>query len=107
MMYSSGADQVVLTNQSRNFVVVMITPVAIDTIGWKFYLVFACVGFCIPITVFFFYPETMGRNLEEIDLMFKDSPSIWGTVKFARTRPVAMPQEFIEDKSKHDAKHVE
>ncbi|KUI55659.1 Sugar transporter STL1 [Cytospora mali] len=90
-----------------NFVVVMITPVAIDTIGWKFYIVFACIGFCIPLTVFLFYPETMGRNLEEIDMMFRDSPSIWGTVKFARSRPVGMPTEFLPDKSKRDAAHVE
>lgn len=87
--------------------VVMITPVAIDTIGWKFYIVFACVGACIPLSVYFLYPETMGRNLEEIDLMFKDSPSIFQTVKFAKTRPVGMPQEFVQDKSKKDSVHVE
>lgn len=85
----------------------MVTPVAIDTIGWQFYIVFACIGACIPITVYFFYPETMGRNLEEIDLMFKDSPSIWATVRFAKSRPVGMPQEFVHDKSKKDALHVE
>lgn len=85
----------------------MITPVAIDTIGWKFYLVFACCGFCIPLSVYFFYPETMGRNLEEIDMMFKDSPSIWATVKYAKSRPVGMPQEFVHDKTKNDATHVE
>ncbi|KAJ4423149.1 hypothetical protein N0V82_002143 [Gnomoniopsis sp. IMI 355080] len=90
-----------------NFVVVMVTPVAIETIGGKFYIVFACIGACIPLTVYFFFPETMGRNLEEIDLMFKDSPSIWQTVKFAKTRPVGMPQEFVHDAHKNDAVHKE
>lgn len=85
----------------------MVTPVAIDTIGWQFYIVFAVIGACIPITVYFFYPETMGRNLEEIDLMFKESPSIWATVRFAKSRPVGMPQEFVQEKGKHDAAHVE
>lgn len=85
----------------------MITPVAIDTIGWKFYLVFACVGFCIPLTVYLFYPETMGRNLEEIDMMFRDSPSIWGTVRFAKTRPIAMPTEFLQEKTEKEAAHLE
>ncbi|KKY35577.1 putative sugar transporter stl1 [Diaporthe ampelina] len=90
-----------------NFVIVMITPVALDTIGWQYYIVFATVGFCIPVTVYFFYPETMGRNLEEIDMMFKDSPSIWATVKFAKNRPIGMPTEFVQDKSKHATTHVE
>lgn len=85
----------------------MITPVAIDTIGWKYYIVFACVGFCIPLSVYLFYPETMGRNLEEIDMMFRDSPSIWATVKFAKTRPVGMPTEFLAEKQKQEADHLE
>lgn len=82
----------------------MITPVAINTIGHYFYIVFAVVGACIPVSVYFLFPETMGRNLEEIDLMFRDSPSPWATVRFAKTRPIAMPQEFDEkvgDKADH------
>lgn len=77
----------------------MITPVAIESIGGKYYIVFACIGACIPVSVYFLFPETMGRNLEEIDMMFKDSPSIWQTVKFAKTRPVGMPQEFVDDEN--------
>ena len=41
----------------RNFAVTMITPVAINTIGYQYYIVFTCIGFCIPISVYFFYPE--------------------------------------------------
>ncbi|KAL7624577.1 hypothetical protein AAE478_006144 [Parahypoxylon ruwenzoriense] len=77
-----------------NFLVTMVTPVAIYTIGWQYYIVFAVVAACIPVSVYFLFPETMGRNLEEIDLMFKQSPSVWDTVRFAETRPIAMPQEF-------------
>ncbi|KAH7143541.1 general substrate transporter [Dactylonectria macrodidyma] len=85
-----------------NFVVVMITPVAVNTIGWQYYIVFAVISACIPLSVYFFFPETMGRNLEEIELLFKDSPSVWSTVKFAKNRPIAMPQEFLaKDKAKH------
>jgi hypothetical protein len=77
----------------------MVTPVAIANIGYQYYIVYAVIAACIPIVVYFLYPETMGRNLEEIELMFKESPSVWGTVKFAKTRPVAMPQEFISEKA--------
>ena len=76
----------------------MITPVAINNIGYQYYIVYAVIAACIPISVYFFYPETMGRNLEEIDLMFRESPSVFATVGFAKNRPVAMPQEFISEK---------
>ncbi|KAH6652494.1 general substrate transporter [Truncatella angustata] len=89
-----------------NFVVAMVTPVAINTIGWQYYIVFAVIAACIPMSVYFFFPETMGRNLEEIDLMFKDSPSPWATVQFAKNRPAALPQEFAE-KSDTKSAHVE
>ena len=85
----------------------MITPVALNTIGWKYYLLYVAVAACIHVTVYFFYPETMGRNLEEIDLMFRQSPSVWKTVRFAKTRPIGMPQEFAHDKSGEETDFVE
>ena len=36
-----------------NFAVAMITPVAINNIGYQYYIVYACIGSCIPITVYF------------------------------------------------------
>ncbi|KAI1381191.1 general substrate transporter [Hypoxylon crocopeplum] len=80
-----------------NFLVAMVTPVAIYDIGWRYYIVFAAVAACVPVSVYFLFPETMGRNLEEIDLMFKQSPSAWATVKFEKSRRKGMPQDF-EDK---------
>ncbi|KXJ96494.1 general substrate transporter [Microdochium bolleyi] len=80
-----------------NFVVIMVTPVAINTIKWQYYIVFAVIAGTVTPVVYFFFPETMGRNLEEIDLLFRDSESVWQTVRFARHRPIAMPQEHVRD----------
>jgi hypothetical protein len=49
----------------------MVTPVAIRTIGWKYYLVYACIGAIMPVVVYFYYPEAKSRTLEELDIMFK------------------------------------
>ena len=65
----------------------MVTPVALDSIGWQYYIVYAVIAACVPVSVYFFFPETMGRNLEEIELIFKESPSVFSTVKFAKNRP--------------------
>lgn len=35
----------------------MITPVAIKTIGYKYYIVYTCIGAFVPIVVYFLYPE--------------------------------------------------
>lgn len=85
----------------------MVTPVALNTIGWQYYIVYAVISACIPVSVYFLFPETMGRNLEEIDMLFRDSPSVFATVRFAKNRPVAMPQEFEREKHNDKADHID
>ncbi|GMM33553.1 hypothetical protein DASC09_008780 [Saccharomycopsis crataegensis] len=47
-----------------------VTPVAMDSIGWRFYIVYACtIVFCF-IFIYFFFPETKGYYLEEVALIF-------------------------------------
>ncbi|KZM18616.1 uncharacterized protein EKO05_0000673 [Ascochyta rabiei] len=70
-----------------NFVVNMATPVAIETIGWKYYLVFLIISAIIVPVVYFLYPETMGRSLEELEMMFSSGRSITGIVRESR-RPL-------------------
>jgi hypothetical protein len=48
----------------------MITPVLIGQIGWGTYLFFGVLNACFLPVIYFFYPETAGRSLEEIDLIF-------------------------------------
>jgi hypothetical protein len=48
----------------------MITPVMLDKITWGTYLVFACINAGFFPIIYFFYPETKKRSLEEIDLIF-------------------------------------
>lgn len=59
-----------ITNWLFNFLIVMVTPVMIDNIGWGTYLFFAAVNACFFPVIYFFYPETRMRSLEEIDIIF-------------------------------------
>ena len=73
----------------------MITPVAIDSLGYQYYILYAVLGGCIPILVFFLYPETMGRSLEQMDELFRDN-SIAGLVRASLKKPeadVAIPRD--------------
>ncbi|KAK6003893.1 hypothetical protein QM012_008743 [Aureobasidium pullulans] len=70
-----------------NFMVVMITPVAFDTIGYQTYIIFAAINAFIVPCVYFFYPETRLRSLEEMDDIFRNTTSIFNVVKIARETP--------------------
>ncbi|KAK4140183.1 general substrate transporter [Dichotomopilus funicola] len=60
-----------------NFLVVMITPVAFNTIGYQTYIIFAAINaFMVP-CVYFFYPETAYRSLEEMDTIFHKVDAGW------------------------------
>ena len=61
--------------------VTMITPVAIDTIGYQYYIVFTVIGACVLLSVYWFFPETQGRTLEEMDTLFREKGSMRGVVK--------------------------
>lgn len=48
----------------------MITPVAFNSIGYQTYIIFAAINaFMVP-AVYFFFPETAYRSLEEMDSIF-------------------------------------
>lgn len=58
------------TNWLFNFLIVMVTPIMISNISWGTYLFFAVVNACFLPIIWFFYPETANRSLEEIDIIF-------------------------------------
>jgi sugar porter (SP) family MFS transporter len=58
------------TNWITNFAVVMFTPIFSNSSKWGLYLFFALVNFVGIPFAYFFYVETAGRDLEEIDLIF-------------------------------------
>ncbi|KAF7519652.1 hypothetical protein G7054_g13013 [Neopestalotiopsis clavispora] len=48
-----------------------VNPIALDAIGWRYYIVY-CVWILFEIaTVYFLFPETKGRSLEELAFMFE------------------------------------
>ncbi|KAI1860914.1 uncharacterized protein JN550_011229 [Neoarthrinium moseri] len=48
-----------------------VNPIALDKIGWKYYIVY-CVWILVEITtVYLLFPETKGRTLEELTFMFE------------------------------------
>jgi hypothetical protein len=50
--------------------IVQITPISINNIGWRTYIIFAVLNaLWVPI-IFLFFPETKGLELEDVDHLF-------------------------------------
>lgn len=67
--------------------VVMISPVSFDSIGYKTYIIFAVINFAMVPAVYFLYPETRLRSLEEMDGLFAKSRGVFDIVKLSITEP--------------------
>ncbi|KAJ6049191.1 hypothetical protein N7499_003972 [Penicillium canescens] len=65
-----GAAASTCTNWICNFAVVMFTPLFAGQSPWGVYLFFALFNFLGLIFGFFFYVETAGRELEEVDIIY-------------------------------------
>ncbi|KAF1834641.1 sugar transporter STL1 [Decorospora gaudefroyi] len=70
-----------------NFLVVMITPVAFANIGYQTYIIFAVINAAMVPSVYFFFPETAYRSLEEMDEIFHRTANVFDVVKIAHELP--------------------
>jgi sugar porter (SP) family MFS transporter len=55
-----------------NILWLQLAPTAFANIGWKFYLVFICISCASATTVYFIYPDTLNKPLEEVAMLFGD-----------------------------------
>jgi sugar porter (SP) family MFS transporter len=69
-MRTKGVAIATATNWAFNFMVVEITPIGIKSLGWRFYIIWTIFNFCFVPIIYFFYPETANRSLEDIDRFF-------------------------------------
>ncbi|KAM0750892.1 putative MFS monosaccharide transporter [Meredithblackwellia eburnea MCA 4105] len=59
-----------ITNWLWNFTVVEFVPPMLTSWKWGTFLFFAVINACFIPIIYLYYPETAGRTLEEIDLIF-------------------------------------
>ncbi|KAF7125704.1 hypothetical protein CNMCM5793_001997 [Aspergillus hiratsukae] len=69
------------SNWIFNYMIVQIIPPSIQNIGWGTYVIFAVFNACWVPCIYFFYPETKGLQLEEIDDLFAKSGNLAALVE--------------------------
>ncbi|KAK6592881.1 High-affinity glucose transporter 12 [Botrytis cinerea] len=69
-----------IANWLFNFAIGLFIPSAFQNISWKLFIIFGVLCFAAAVQAFFTYPETAGKTLEEIELLFaKGGPKPWKT----------------------------
>jgi hypothetical protein len=77
---ATGMSMAAMSNWVFNFALGMFTPPAFINIEWRLFIIFGVL--CIAAAAWFwvFFPETCGKTLEEVEIMFgKDGPHPWNT----------------------------
>ncbi|CUM53866.1 uncharacterized protein AC631_00223 [Debaryomyces fabryi] len=74
---SKGAAMSTATNWLFNFIVGEMTPILLDTIKWRTYLISAFSCGLSFLCVHFLFPETKGLTLEDMGSVFDDNSSIF------------------------------
>ncbi|KAJ3534759.1 hypothetical protein NM208_g7413 [Fusarium decemcellulare] len=99
-MRTKGAAVATGTNWITNFIVVQVTPIGIQNLGWRFWIVWTVTNaFFLPV-IYFLYPETSNRKLEDMDAYFRQDPSlivIKDKDAIAAKRPLKYVQQEEED----------
>ncbi|KAL4908963.1 hypothetical protein BDW74DRAFT_174188 [Aspergillus multicolor] len=75
-MRTKGAAIGAATNWILNFMVVEITPIGIQNLGWRFYIIWIVLNAAMVPTMYLFYPETAGRTLEDMDEYYRTNPPL-------------------------------
>ncbi|RAQ49668.1 sugar transporter [Aspergillus flavus] len=112
-MRTKGVSMATATNWAFNFMVVEITPIGIKALGWKFYIIWTVFNFSFIPLIYFFYPETANRSLEDIDRFFIENKGLLinrnpdATSANRPTRYIECELDIMNAQDKADAVHME
>lgn len=76
---AKGLTVALMTTIACIFFNTFVNPVALESIQWKYYFVFLAVLVIMIISVWFYYPETRGRTLENMAYLFDGDAAEVGT----------------------------
>ena len=88
------------TNWAFNFLLAQVTPVGFNTIHYRYYIIYAVSNALMAPAVYFCFPETRGRSLEEIDEIFARSQHILDPPRIAKELQMRDSGRGFEDSEK-------
>ncbi|KAJ6028331.1 hypothetical protein N7540_003907 [Penicillium herquei] len=79
------------------------SPVAIEAIGWRYYLIYIVLLAQFGVVAYFFFPETRGCGLEQIADLFESDKFLLGKAKLSPARG----ESVLDDEKEISDVHVE
>lgn len=73
---SKGVSIGVMVSFAFNTMIGQVTPIAMENIGWRFYILFVVCNFTNALYFWAFQPETKLRPLEEMNYLFTNAPYV-------------------------------
>jgi len=67
-----GTSVCTCANWASNVLISQVSPIGMARLKYRFYILFVVTNLCNALIVFFFFPETKGKSLEEMDEVFGD-----------------------------------
>jgi sugar porter (SP) family MFS transporter len=67
-----GTSLSTVTNWSLNLLFAQCSPMALSKLGYRYFYIFAALNWTGGVLIYLFYPETLGRTLEQLDELFGD-----------------------------------
>ncbi|KAK3639156.1 hypothetical protein LTR22_017532 [Elasticomyces elasticus] len=74
-MRLKGVSWGAMTSFAFNTMIGQVTPIAVSSIGWQYYIVFVVCNLGNAVFFWAFLPETKGLNLEDMNELFRDHPT--------------------------------
>lgn len=85
-----------------SILITLVTPIAFNGMGQTYFVIFAgCNAMMVPV-IYYYFPETAGRSLEEMDKIFALSKGVRDCVKVARILPHGLINELSSEKELGD-----
>ncbi|KAL4808817.1 general substrate transporter [Aspergillus unguis] len=94
---AKGISLATMVSFAFNTMIAEVTPVALEHIGWRYYILFIVCDFSNALFFYLFLPETKGLSLESMDDLFGESPLLVPGSKW-RVRPEVDVEVVMERK---------